>query len=147
MIENILYIITKDTPEDIIKREVGALTRTHFCERTITETPVQWVLKFCEAIAKYQNESGHVSQVMDQQFAINMLRNAKVSQDTFNNFFSRLSTVAKKSNVELEHSVLVAKRFLDDLSTVLSGSMNDHLAEECIVKVIALPKQKMQRIN
>lgn len=141
MISNILNIIAKDTPEDMVKREVDALTKIHSCERKPAETPSQYASRFCGAVARYHNESGNIGHVMDRQFAILMLRNAKLSQDTFNSIVLRLNTVAEKSVVRHDHIVVITEHFLDNLSKVLSGSMNDVLIDDCVDQVDKLKKR------
>lgn len=94
MVEVIIDTIARDTPNEAVVREVDLLSNIQQCQRSGTETVPDFVCRYRSAIAKYVNQTAELNGFADRQFAIIMLRKAKISSNTMNTVVFQLTTNA-----------------------------------------------------
>lgn len=106
LIETIIGIIAKDTPNEAVIREVQFLSDIQTCERGNSIPVPTFVNRYKGSIARYVNQTAEFNEFANRQFAIIMMRNAKLSSHTINAITFQLTTNANsdkqaRANVEI----------------------------------------------
>lgn len=94
IVKTIIEIISKNTPNEAVMSEVNLLSTIHNFQRHNNETPRNYVHRFNGAIADYVNQTTELKQFANIQFAILILRKAKLTSITINTVTFQLSTNA-----------------------------------------------------
>lgn len=84
LIEQILNVIASETPTEQIRREVDLPTDTYDCKWKPLENPSSFANRFSAAVARYSFECSNLNPAVDRYFAVMILRNANLSDDTLN---------------------------------------------------------------
>lgn len=98
LVEGIIGVVAQDTPAESVRREVDILTVIQTCVRGDMETPERFSSRLNRAVARYAIQCGEMDQTTDRQFAVLMIRNAKLSNDTMNSLTFKLTAMAAESD-------------------------------------------------
>lgn len=98
LIESIIDTIAKDTPNESVMREVDFLSAIQSCIRNEGESVPKFVNRFKGTVARYVNQTAELNAFANRQFAILILRNAKLSPGTMNSVTFQLTTNASSSS-------------------------------------------------
>lgn len=92
LVEVILEIIAKDLPTETVQREVSLLRDIHSCIRKSDETPTCYANRFYSLVARYSIQTGDLDKSINRQFAVLMIENARLSNDTRSSLIFKLTT-------------------------------------------------------
>lgn len=144
LMESIVDTIAKDTPNEAVIREVGSLPDIQMCQRNGNETVPTFVGRHKGAIARYVNQTAELTEFTDRQFAIIMMRNAKLTSHTMNALTFQLTTnsnAGKRAGSQVE--LLMTDKEAGYVENLLSNSARPQ--DECagnIARTIEMARQK-----
>lgn len=84
LICSIISTIAQETPSEKIQREMNFLNDIHQCKRGANETTESYANKFEAKVAKYVHQKNVRNTTDDQQRALQLLKNGKLSTNTRN---------------------------------------------------------------
>ena len=98
LVEDIINVIAKDSPTEIVRMEVDLLTDIHTCVRNRKESPHNFANRFNGKVAMYVNQTTKLTDITSRQFAITLLRNASLNTTTLNALMFQLTAKAGEAN-------------------------------------------------
>lgn len=148
LMESIIETIAKDTPNEAVMREVELLSNIQLCQRNNTETVPEFVGRYKGAVARYVNQTAELTEFANRQFAIIMLRNAKLASNTMNTVTFQITTKASSvENTHKEIEISLSEEEADYIKKVLSDEehpANDH-KKEIMKKMTKAAKRVSER--
>lgn len=94
LITQILNTIAAESASEKIQREVSLLNDIHQCTRQTNETPETYANRFDAKVATYVHQKSDKNSSSDQQWALLLIQNAKLTPDTRNSITFQLTTGA-----------------------------------------------------
>lgn len=133
VVSSILKVVAPDSAVEKIKRIVNLNKEVHRCTRKDSEDMTTYIERFNSLAQRYLNvvTARHDSEV-SQNFAITLLTNAKVSEQTFSNLISSLINNAKHRELQEKEVVMSKTRAKDMLETLVKIGNGENLNAEKI---------------
>ena len=91
LVESIIDVIAKQSTTELVRMEVDLLSDIQKCIRKQGESPHNCANRFAGTVARYVNQTTKLTELSSRQFAVTMLRNAKLTPDTLNGLIFQLT--------------------------------------------------------
>lgn len=140
VLESIMELVAMDSAVHIIKRVVLLNKEVHSCIRKPNETIGEYVERFGGSAQSYLNlVNANQNYADNQNFAIVLPTNARVSSQTFTNLISSLVGTAKNRNLNTNTEITLTKERLSMIITILDDIYAEDeklvLKKECVTNV------------
>ena len=122
LVEQIINIIAKDSTTELMRMEVELLNNIQTCVRRTGESPHMFANRYTGTVARYVNQTSELTELTSRQFAVTMLRNAKLTPDTLNSLMFQLTT---KISIKMAGAKTIQIQIRDTDALAINGSIKD----------------------
>lgn len=137
LVQTIIDLISKESINDKVARQVQLLADIQNCKRRTGEPPSDFSERFMSAVARYCVYTGALNESESRQFAVMMIKNAMLSPETQANFIIQLTSITNSGAKSKTTNIML---LTDDLKSFLSDVDNSLPIEKHVL--IAKLKEK-----
>lgn len=124
LVETVIDIIAKDLPTEIVQREVDLLRNIHLCTQKHDVAPATFANGVSSMVARYSVRIRELDGFNDRQFAVLIIQNANLSNDTRSSLIFMITT---DSNViSKPHSISVSLPLLKKIASIINDTTGFH---------------------